>query len=86
MKAISNILFIVVLLYSAFAKAQLKPDTCYFINAQSGLNLRSGPGTDYEVVQKLPYGTQLKVIENVPSTGKTHIIDNGQKSMGNGFW
>tara|TARA_R110002012_G_scaffold20158_3_gene71674 strand:+ start:768 stop:1883 length:1116 start_codon:yes stop_codon:yes gene_type:complete len=82
MKAISNILFIVFLLYSAFAKAQLKPDTCYFINAQSGLNLRSGPGTDYEVVQKLPYGTQLKVIENVPSTGKTHIIDNGQKKYG----
>ncbi|MGJ8683746.1 MAG: SH3 domain-containing protein [Nonlabens sp.] len=82
MKVILNILFIVVFLCHAFAKAQLKPGHCYFITAESGLNLRSGPGTDYDVVEKLPYGAQLKVIENVPATGKTHVLDNGVKKYG----
>ena len=82
MKANFKFLFIMVFFYSAFAKAQLRPATCYFVNAQSGLNLRSGPGTHYDVIQKLLYGSQLKVVEKVPSTSKTHIIDDGVKKYG----
>jgi hypothetical protein len=97
MKVNFKILFVVVFLCSAFcfpngnrslylasqgAKAQLKTNTCYFINAESGLNLRSGPGTSYDVVQKLPYGAQLKVVENIPAIGTTYIIDEGKKKYG----
>lgn len=82
MKAKLNILFIVVFLFSAFAKAQLKTGHCYFINAENGLNLREGPSVNHKVVGKYSYGSQVKVIENVPSVGKTFVIDNGKKIHG----
>ncbi len=83
MKAILNILFIVVFLCSASAKAQSQTATCYFINAQSGLNLREGPSVNHKVIEKLPYGAQVKVIENVSSIGKEFVMDNGEKLYGN---
>ncbi|GAL02030.1 hypothetical protein JCM19314_13 [Nonlabens ulvanivorans] len=82
MKAKLNILFIVVFLFSAFAKAQLKTGHCYFINAENGLNLREGPSVNHKAVGKYSYGSQVKVIENVPSVGKTFVIDNGKKIHG----
>lgn len=82
MKAIQNLVFLGILLCSAFAIAQLKQGNCYFINAASGLNLREGPSVNHKVIQKLPYGAQLKIIDHVPSIGKTYVIDNGVKKYG----
>ncbi|AGC76301.1 SH3 domain-containing protein [Nonlabens dokdonensis] len=93
MKANLNILLVVVFLCSAFVpqqvrhklpvgKAQLKPNTCYFINAENGLNLREGPSVNHKIIDKFTYGAQVKVIENVPSVGKTFVMDDGKKVYG----
>jgi uncharacterized protein YgiM (DUF1202 family) len=82
MKANLNHLLLVVFLCSAFVKAQLKTNTCYFINAENGLNLREGPSLSHKIAGKYRYGTQVKVIENVPSVGKTYVIDDGKKVYG----
>lgn len=82
MKTTYYIVFIGVFLCFAFAKAQLEQDTCYFILAQNGLNMRSGPGTAYNVVQKLPYGAQLKVVSIIPLTAETFVLDDGKKKYG----
>jgi uncharacterized protein YgiM (DUF1202 family) len=81
MKTSYYLVFIGVFLCLAFAKAQLQQDSCYFINADNGLNVRSGPSTKYDVVQKLPYGTQLKVVCIIPSPAETFILDDGKKKF-----
>lgn len=92
MKVILNILYLVVFLFIAlptvaqqvgFAKAQIKTGHCYFINAENGLNLREGPSINHKIARKFSYGTQVKVIETVPSVGKQFVMDNGEKLYGN---
>jgi hypothetical protein len=82
MKVNLKYLLIVVFLCSAFAKAQLKTNSCYFTNAENGLNLREGPSLNHKIAGKYRYGTQVKVIENVPAVGKTYVIDDGKKVYG----
>ena len=46
------------------------------VNAKSGLNVRSGAGTNYSIVKGLPYGTKVTVYET----------SNGWSRIGNGQW
>ncbi|WP_313277309.1 SH3 domain-containing protein [Timonella senegalensis] len=41
------------------------PQTFYVDSASSALNMRSGAGTTYAVVEKLPYGTKVTTISSV---------------------
>ncbi|MGO4394906.1 glycoside hydrolase domain-containing protein [Variovorax sp. M-6] len=47
-------------------------DAVKYVNARSGLRLRAGPGTDFEIRSVLPYGTAVHVIG---STGSWTSID-----------
>lgn len=46
------------------------------VNAKSGLNVRSGAGTNYSIVKALPNGTKVTVYET----------SNGWSRIGNGQW
>ena len=46
------------------------------VNAKSGLNVRSGKGTNYSIVKALPYGTKVTVYET----------SNGWSRIGKGQW
>lgn len=39
------------------------PEAALTVNARSGVRLRSGPGTDFDVLQVIPYGTQVHPIK-----------------------
>ena len=36
----------------------------YVVNASGGLNVRTGPGTNYSVIRTLANGTQVTVVQN----------------------
>ncbi|MEM6311253.1 MAG: N-acetylmuramoyl-L-alanine amidase [Pseudomonadota bacterium] len=40
-------------------------DLLYKVNSNTGLNMRSGPGTEHEIIKNLADGTVVHVIENV---------------------
>src|SRR5687768_15699598 len=44
----------------------------YTTNARDGLNLRSGPGTDFPIIRSLPFGTQVHLIRR---EGRWGLID-----------
>ena len=46
------------------------------VNAKSGLNVRSGKGTNYKIIKALPYGTKVTVYET----------SNGWSRIGKGQW
>lgn len=68
---------------SAFAKAQQERPQCYFINAENGLNLRKGPGADYDIIEKLPYGAQVLIRQKEHRDSNEFVLDNGVRLDGN---
>ena len=55
-------------------KPEPSTGTTKYVNAKSGLNVRSGPGTSYKIVDALVYNTKVKVYET--SNGWSRIGTN----------
>ena len=57
------------------------------VNARSGLRLRSGPGTDFDVLQVLSLGTPLFVLKNVGAWSLVDLHGDGAADgfVGSGF-
>jgi len=53
----------------------------YVANARDGLNLRSGPGTEFPIIRSLPFGTRVHLIRR---EGRWGLIDE-QGSATDGF-
>lgn len=53
-----------------------------FVNARHGLRLRAGPGTDFEIVQTLAFGTRVAVVSRF---GDWCMVDLGGDGAGDGF-
>lgn len=59
--------------------------------ANSGLNMREGPGTDFPKIKKLEYGDQVQVVDNYLNSTPfaTTVINRSKKNrefVMNGFW
>jgi Bacterial SH3 domain len=54
----------------------------YTTNARDGLNLRSGPGTDFPIIRSLPFGTQVHLIRR---EGRWGLIDEQGDGATDGF-
>ncbi len=83
MRVNKRFIFVVIFIFSAFAKAQQERPKCYFINAENGLNLREGPSQNHKVIDKLTYGAQVLVIEAESADSLEYVLDNGSKRYGN---
>jgi hypothetical protein len=56
--------------------------TAMRVNARSGLRLRSGPGTDFDILQVLPLGTTLHALK---STGSWSLVDLQGDDVADGY-
>ncbi len=84
---ITRLVFIVVFLCSAFAKAELRTlydKECIYVAALNGLNLRDAAGPHGSIIEKLPYGTKLDWTPPGSNDVKSHVMDNGKKVEG--YW
>lgn len=50
----------------------------YYINGSS-VRIRKGPGTDYDIIKELDYGTTIKVLEKTSSSWYYVQLDDGTK-------
>ena len=57
----------------------------YRVTARSGLNLRGGPGTQYEVLDTLDYGTEVEVVRFYGSTDNWALVDLEGDGSHDGF-
>lgn len=65
----------------AFAKAQQPPSPCYYVAAVNGLNMRSGPGSQHDILEVLPHGTLVRTIGDSPAMAVT-MEDEGKQITG----
>lgn len=77
MKRIAALLFAAVIVIGAVC--MLAPQaSAVMVTDSKGLNIRSGPGTNYELVGSLPYGTQVTILGTKTVDGYIWgQIDNG---------
>jgi hypothetical protein len=54
----------------------------YLTNARDGLNLRSGPSTDFSIIKSLPYGTRVHLLRR---EGRWALIDEQGDGAADGF-
>lgn len=52
--------------------------TVYYING-SNVRIRKGPGTSYDIIKELSYGTQLKILEKTSSSWYYVQLNDGTK-------
>lgn len=52
--------------------------TTYYINGSS-VRIRKGPGTDYDIIKELSYGTNIKILEKTTSSWYYVQLDDGTK-------
>jgi hypothetical protein len=57
------------------------------VNARSGLRLRAGPGTSFDILQLLPWGTPVSVLKSVDGWALTDLQGDGVADgyVGEGF-
>jgi len=57
------------------------------VNARAGLRLRSGPGTDFDILQVLPWGTRVSALKSVGSWTLADLQGDGVADgyVGSGF-
>lgn len=57
------------------------------VNARSGLRLRAGPGTSFDILQLLPWGTQVSVLKSVDGWALVDLQGDGVADgyVGEGF-
>ncbi|WP_105070392.1 SH3 domain-containing protein [Nonlabens arenilitoris] len=87
MRAKYYLLFIVVLLLHAFAKAYTLTSydkECIYVIARNGLNMRDAAGPQGNIIEKLPYGTKLDWSPPSSTDKKVYVIDDGEKIEG--YW
>ena len=74
-----NFFFLVLLFISLNAAAQLMGGTMY-VAAKTGLSIRENPETDAKVIDKIPYGTKITLLEY--GEEKKSITTEGMQ----GYW
>ena len=52
------------------------------VNAEPSLNVRSGPGTEHEVLTKLPTGTNVIVAETLDGWVRLRFLNEGKLTEG----
>jgi predicted chitinase len=64
------------------AETPAAPGTTYCVIARHGLFMRGGPGTEFPVLQLLPFGTQVNVLRR---EGQWALVDMHGDSAADGF-
>jgi uncharacterized protein YgiM (DUF1202 family) len=54
------------------------------LTTTTGLNLRSGPSTDYEILLTMPEGAVVKALETTPTNGFYHVEYEGTQGWASG--
>jgi hypothetical protein len=67
---------------SAPTDAIAAADTEMTVTARPGLRLRAGPGTEFDIIQMIPFGTRLRAIKTV---GDWTMVDLGGDGASDGF-
>jgi N-acetylmuramoyl-L-alanine amidase len=60
-------------------------DSLWLVAVQSGLNLRSGPGTQFESLETLPKGTKLDMIEKNGNWASVSVMNNDGEPRATGW-
>nr|WP_246195166.1 SH3 domain-containing protein [Paracoccus litorisediminis] len=66
----------------ALAETPSEINYVYIVNARDGLNLRSGPATDFSIIRSLPLGTRVQVLQR---EGRWGLVDQQGDGAADGF-